>query len=379
MPMMKHQPVVFIFNSPLASGCDYVAQTMRIVSETHPSYGIALGDVISFPKWLLSRDKWIIRRMYGAMIVRPVSVFPGLRFRFVRQLTYMLTVLALRLFVDIKHRNSRKLLWYFEPFHIPALLPVLSGYTKIYDCVDYYHGFSELAKREHGIAMKKADLVFANSIPLTRKLKQLRPDVISVPLGFSPGLFASYRVAPISQHKNPFTVGYIGSLSDRIDFTLLHDVVMRLPSIRFIFIGPLERNVFGRTDNTVRSMRALLLLPNTTWIPSVPKKSIPSVLRRMDIGIIPYRDDLSFNRYSFPMKALEYFAAGRPVIAGNIASLYPYADKKLLTIATSTSAYIAAIRTYRLSGWRKSQQRVQIREAHAQQWTKKIAVILSYV
>lgn len=379
MPMMKKDPVIFVFNAPLASGCDYVMQTIRHISPRHPAYGIALGDIVSLYKWFTLEDRWIVRRTHGALVLRPISLLPGVGHRWVRLATYLLYALLLRCYVDFRHRSDKKILWFFEPFHVPPLFWMFQGYTTLYDCVDYYPGFSKSAKSEHTYCMRASRFVFANSAPLALQLKKQRSDVRVVPLGFAPELFASFPIASIPPNKKPFTVGFIGSISDRIDFPLLYTAMGKLPSIQFMFVGPLERNVFGKADHTEDKLRALLRYPNMTWVPEVPKRTIPSILRHIDAGTIPYRNDLTFNRYSFPMKVLEYFAAGLPVVTGDIASLYPYAERGLLTVAHSASEYIRAIQTYQLLGWPRNRQRLQVQQARKQSWRKKIQSILTHV
>lgn len=376
MPMMKKEPIVFLFNSPLASGCDYVLQTIRIVQEKYSVYGISLGDIISLPRLLLGKDRWITRRVNGALIIRPVSILPGIRFRFIRMVAYMVFAMALRIYVDCRHRSRNKFLWFFEPFHVPPLLRMFQGYITLYDCVDYYPGFSKSAKREHTYCMRVSRFVFANSVPLAAQLKKQRGNVRVAPLGFAPELFTSFPMVSIPPNKKPFTVGFIGSISDRMDFPLLYNVIKKLPSIQFMFAGPLERNVFGVVDQTADKLKILLRYPNVTWMPEVPKHKIPSILRHIDVGIIPYRNDLAFNRYSFPMKVLEYFAVGRPVISTDILALRDYADKGLLEIIHTPKEFVRAIRVYQTGGWSKQSQYRQRKESAPQSWERKISVLL---
>ncbi len=376
MPMMNQEPVLFLFNSPLASGCDYVLQTMRIVSGAHPVHGISLGDIIFFPRFLLSKDRWIVRTIGGALVFRPVSLLPGVRFRSIRMLTYVSVVMLVHIYLALQYRNTRKVVWFFEPFHIPPLLGILRGYTKLYDCVDYYPGFSPAAKKEHDVCMGKADLIFANSVPLAAQLRKQRRDTQPVPLGFTPELFSASRAVPRGVNTQPFTVGYVGSISDRIDFPLLDQIVKQLPYVQFMFIGPLERNVFGKTDTAADQLQSLCRYANVMWTPAVPKSRIPSVLKRIDVGIIPYRSSLLFNRFSFPMKTLEYFAAGKPVISTEIEALKPYRKNGLLYIVSTPRQAVMSIRTLKRNGWNYSKQTMQGREAFRQSWEIKVREIL---
>ena len=377
MPMMNKDPIVFVFNSPLASGCDYVLQTIRVVSLRYPTYGVALGDVISLPKLIVSRDRWIVRMVNGGCVIRPVSLVPGVRFRIVRMSAYVLASFVLWVYIQIHHSREEKYVWFFEPFHIFPLLRFFYGYRTIYDCVDYYPGFHAYAKKEHNLVLQRATHVFANSKGLVKKLTSVRPDTISVPLGFARSLFDKRKVDPILPMKSPFTVGYIGSISDRMDFCLLEYVVNKLPSIQFLFVGQLESNVFGVRDQAATLFTALRRYSNVRWIPGVPKRRIPEILSKMDACIVPYRVDLLFNQYSFPMKVMEYFASGKPVITTDIFALRQYAQDGLLTLARSPEEFTLGIQQYALHGWNAASQKRQVVEALHNTWISKVSRIMS--
>ena len=374
---MKSTPIVFLFNSPLQSGCDYVVQTMRIIGTTNPTYGLALGDIIWFPKLFTERRPWVSRRIEGAVILRPVSIIPGVRFRPVRILAYLLQAVLIRIFVAIRHPKLPKVLWFFEPFHIPPLLHIFSDYTSLYDCVDYYPGFNPGARAEHRACMDTASYVIANSKPLAAMLRRIRSDVVSVPLGSSTSLFKNYRISPLPPKKENVTVGYIGGISSRIDFSLLATVIQRLPRVRFLFVGPPESNVFGKSDHSLHAMRILSAYHNVEWIQGVPKKDIPAVLSRVDIGIVPYRSNLSFNRYSFPMKVMEYFACGKPVVSTDIYSLRGYTDAQILAIASTPETFAREIRLIQRNGWQESKQKKQVSIAISMSWQEKIKAIMT--
>lgn len=373
---MKQSPVVFFLNASVSSGCDYATQTMRIVARSNPVYGICLGDVVSLFQFFLDKEKWIVRSTHGVILIRPVSLIPGLRFRIVRQLTYMMVAALVRIFVDLKYPSTRKFLWYFEPFHISLLRSMFWNYDSIYDCVDYFPGFHDSAKKEHAILARRSTYLFANSLPLARDLRRIRPDVTLVPLGFARDLFRKVRVSKVTPNKRAWTVGYIGSISARMDFALLSEVVRQLPDVSFVFVGQMERNVFGSKDDTEQSFRALRQNANVSWVPGIKKTDVPLFISRFDIGCVPYRTSLAFNRYAFPMKVLEYFALGRPVISTRILSFHDYVRDGLVTQSVTAAEFVRAIRRIRRLGWSRYDQHRQVREARRNSWERKISVIM---
>jgi glycosyltransferase involved in cell wall biosynthesis len=373
---MNSASIIFIFNSPLSSGCDYVIQTMRIVAKKNFVYGIALGDIISFPKWLFSNDRWVVRKTDGAIVIRPISFLPGIRFRMVKLLSYVVVIAGVRLWMECKHIGQKKIIWFFEPFYISQLLFLFKGCTTLYDCVDYYPGFNDLAKTEHARILPRATHVVANSIPLATQLRKTRPDVQVVPLGFAHELFDKVPPHEGSSHMLQMTVGFVGGISDRLDFALLASVVKKLPDVQFVLVGPIEVDVFGRIGHVQSLFGQLLEEKNVTWNGQVAKKQISKIISQFDVCLIPYRVDNLFNKYSFPMKTLEYFALGKPVVSTDILSLRKYHQNKLLRIISGPDEFAQAVKSIRDEGWGVDMQKKQRKEARAMSWQQKISTIL---
>ncbi len=350
---------------------------MRIVAQQYPTYGIALGDIISLPKWLVARDRWIIKHIHGSVVIRPISLLPGVRFRIIRQIAYIFTSIILHQHIENTYRGAKKYLWFFEPFHMPILLPVFKRYISLYDCVDYFPGFSPQAKREHALLIKRVRHVFANSGPLAHELKKDRQDVITVPLGFASDVFKKIPLQPLRPNKHSLVIGFVGSISDRIDFSLLQKAIAILPKVQFVFVGAIETHIYGAPDRTEVQFKQLLQNPNVRWRKEVPKAQIPRVVASFDIGIIPYRADSSFNRLSFPMKTLEYFALGKPVIATDILALRPYNQHGLLRIISKPKDFVQVVKDIQKLGWNTSMQKKQYTEAEHMSWKRKVTAILT--
>ncbi len=71
---------------------------------------------------------------------------------------------------------------------------------------------------------------------------------------------------------------------------------------------------------------------------------LPGLLSQCTIGIIPFRTDSDYLRYSAPIKVYEYLAAGRPVVASPIPELIPLAEQGLIHIVENDN----------LDGWIKA-------------------------
>jgi glycosyltransferase involved in cell wall biosynthesis len=371
---MAKGPVVFLFNAPLSSGCDYVTQTLRLVSKSAQTYGVALGDVISLRQLLFDKNIWITKRIYGVKIIRPVSILPGLRFRIVRNISYAVTCILLRFVLGARYFGQKKTVWFFEPFHIMELLWVFTGYRSIYDCVDYYPGFSLYAKLAHEKLLRKATYVFVNSTTLQNTLKEIRPDTKLVPLGFANDLFMS---ANSKQLKNKiFTVGYVGSISARLDFRLLIDSARLMPHVRFVFVGPFERDVFGKEDAAQKEFKELLSYSNIEWIKEIPKNMIPNTIAGFDACMIPYDISNVFNRYSFPMKTMEYFSLGKPVITTPIEELKRFPE--LVEIGYTANDWVRCIDKTSSTKWPSHLKKRQLSIPRDNSWERKVSEIIKH-
>lgn len=103
--------------------------------------------------------------------------------------------------------------------------------------------------------------------------------------------------------------GFVGHLADRIDISLLEAIAERGHSL--LLVGPRHPKFsIGRLDG-------LLARPNVQWVGAKSFKELPSYLKSIDVGLVPYSDS-AFNRGSFPLKTLEYLAAGLPCVATDL-------------------------------------------------------------
>jgi teichuronic acid biosynthesis glycosyltransferase TuaH len=106
--------------------------------------------------------------------------------------------------------------------------------------------------------------------------------------------------------------GFVGRINERTDLRLLEAIADRGRSL--LLVGPKDPAFEpGRFE-------ALRRRPNVRWVGLKPSGALPSYLQMMDVGLVPYRDS-RFNRGSFPLKTLEYLAAGLPVVATDLPAI----------------------------------------------------------
>jgi teichuronic acid biosynthesis glycosyltransferase TuaH len=182
--------------------------------------------------------------------------------------------------------------------------------------------------------LEKADVVTAVSEPLAQRWRAMGKDVTVIANGVDTAQYVRCDQAPLPADVGlrPPIVSFIGHLSDRIDIAILEAIAHRGHSL--LLVGPRQLTF------ELERLQALLALPNVQWVGPKPFEQLPSYLRITAVGITPYADT-PFNRASFPLKTLEYLAAGRPTVSTDLPSARALSTD-LVTIADSPESFAAA-------------------------------------
>ena len=201
------------------------------------------------------------------------------------------------------------------------LLRDLPG-TRVYYATDDFVEAANLwgvGKRYLSVSREKnlraADMVLAVTPELARHLQRGPAAPRCLPNGADLQRFADIDL--ISAADVPLQgpiAGVIGQFNARTDLALLEAVQRSGTSL--LLVGP---RWFHRPDDN-ESFDNLVSLPHVHWIDELPRDQLAPYLRCLDVGLTPYADSM-FNRRSYPLKTLEYLAAGVPVVTTDIASL----------------------------------------------------------
>ena len=185
--------------------------------------------------------------------------------------------------------------------------------------------------------MADVDLVVAISSVLAQRWQPMTGTVITVPNGVSPEPYersAGRPPAPLPAPLPRPAVGVIGNLSERIDIGLLEAVAEG--GLSLLLVGPVDPR--WEPERLAR----LLARPHVVWLDRQPYEAIPALLKHVDVGITPYLDS-EFNRASFPLKTLEYLAAGLPVVSTDLPAVR-WLDTDLVAVAGGPAEFVAAVR-----------------------------------
>jgi teichuronic acid biosynthesis glycosyltransferase TuaH len=183
--------------------------------------------------------------------------------------------------------------------------------------------------------LASVDTVVVCSPGLLERYRDKGIDPVFVPNGCDDALFATTDVAPLPDDVDlPSPVaGFVGHLTDRIDVSLLEAVAARGRSL--LLVGAPSPSF------DMGAFESLLSRPNVRWVGAKPFGALPSYLRAMDVGLLPY-GDTAFNRASFPLKVLEYLAAGRGAVSTDLPAVR-WLDTDLIDVASSPSSFADAV------------------------------------
>ena len=183
-----------------------------------------------------------------------------------------------------------------------------------------------------------------------------------VPFGCDIDLFATAASLPASRSgagRVHSTAILMGTLNDRLDVGLLEAVAGALD---LVIVGP--RSPRWRCDAFDRLLRH----PRVRWLGPVDFEELPRHLAAADVGLVPYTHS-RFNEGSFPLKTLEYLAAGLPVVATDLPAIR-WLGSPHVQIADDAAAFATAVRD-RASDRDPRLARARAAEAAQHSWARR--------
>ena len=261
---------------------------------------------------------------------------------------------------------------FFCSMSYTSLFDVADAEVRVYYASDDFEAGADLMGRpsariralDEQLA-SQADAIVAISPAIADSYRARGYDTILIPNGVDNEAFEAVDDAPLPDDVSlPAPIaGYIGHISNRMDLGLVEAVAAAGTSV--LLVGP-RQITFG---NDARLLR-LLERSNVQWVGPKSFKELPSYLRIIDVGLVPYADS-AFNRASFPLKTLEYLAAGRPVVATTLPAI-TWLDTDLIAVANEPDDF--ARRTTEEAATARSPDLIEQRRAFAatHSWSKRV-------
>jgi glycosyltransferase involved in cell wall biosynthesis len=207
----------------------------------------------------------------------------------------------------------------------------------VYDCLDRYEGFyaegSPLrgyVRQQEKRLMAGADFVFASARVLCDEKSRDRP-VHYLPHGVDVDYFVEHS-RPRPDDMAGFTrkiAGFVGGIEHWVNLEWVAEAARRLPDVDFVLIGDV------RTD-----IEAFTGLSNVHLLGYRPHQLVPAYIAAFDACMIPFRVNYLTAAVN-PIKVLEYFALGKPVVSSYMAELERY--RPTITLAEDVDGFCGGL------------------------------------
>jgi teichuronic acid biosynthesis glycosyltransferase TuaH len=275
------------------------------------------GNVRKRLKSYLGEEVFVKEGVYviRTPFVWPINFFPkGKLYDFFSSWNQRLLAGRINKFLKAQGINS---LIYINSFNF--YFHNLPKYLKVKTLVNIYHCIDPMIKSftlKHGrylqdCAAKSADVVIATAPALLKPFQEKGFRNFLVPNAAN---FKHFNTAttdlPIHEKLQSLSgkvFGYFGNIERRTDFNMLFSAVELLQDWQLVMAGPYDKTYVP--ENFLKHPRIHFPGPFT-------HEEAPSVIKRFDVAIIPFKcDDVSNGIY--PLKLYEYLAAGKPVVSTN--------------------------------------------------------------
>ena len=192
------------------------------------------------------------------------------------------------------------------------------GFGKIvYDCLDLITGFEATNSAMHELELKlieEADAVICTAASLIEYVRKCNPrrSPVLVRNACGPEFF---EIPFISKdfEKRP-VVGYIGAIEFWFDCDLILAVAAMNPDYEFVLAGNPSNEARDCFSN----------IHNIKLLGEIEISKVPLLVKSFDVCIIPFKC-LPITKFTNPVKAYEYLAAGRPIVATPMEELDQFA------------------------------------------------------
>ena len=196
------------------------------------------------------------------------------------------------------------------PFWRP-LAEALPGALVVYDCMDHHAGFSSNTPamlQEEERLLKSADLVITTSARLAEIVGQAAANLL-IRNAAEVEHFEKVPERLAYPAERP-VAGYLGAIADWFDMELVIAAAERFPGWDFVLVG----------DTTFCDLSKAKRVANIKLVGEVPYSEAAGWVHSFDIALIPFKlTELTL--CTSPVKAYEYLAAGKPVVATALPEL----------------------------------------------------------
>lgn len=162
--------------------------------------------------------------------------------------------------------------------------------------------------------------------------------------------------------------GVVGQFNGRSDLALLAKV--QEAGVSLLLVGPR----WFTTPEQNAAFDDLIGRPGVVWFDAVTRDELPKYLGAIDVGLTPYIDSM-FNRRSYPLKTLEYLAAGTPVVATDVATTRGL-DRRFVHVAADHDDFVRQIAAVARVDWDAAEIRASV---VTEDWSARADQLLAWI
>jgi hypothetical protein len=318
--MEKSGFLILSANSPWTYGM------AEAIAEKHPTYAVQFYD---WRTYKIIHPAWSSRtppaKMQRAMPVLPSGYAGRLEKVFRFYLQHLIKKWCGRL-----KRVSTEFPWVIasEPYNASWVRKVPAKKLVYYNFDDYslYRPAQKekILEQEKELVERAAIIICASHFQMMA-LKNRHPQKASHIYHFPHGFVRNYLNPHPETDPDPMTVGYVGNLGDRLDWQMIHDVILASPHVTFVFVGGLDEQVMIEQGNWQSTRQKVLALSNVRHIGKVSPDEVANYYWTFALNWIPYVVSHPFNQASCPTKIMDGIASGHPILSTDIPEcrLYP--------------------------------------------------------
>lgn len=177
-----------------------------------------------------------------------------------------------------------------------------------------------------------------------------------------------HTLAPEDARFSGPVAGFVGTVTRRLDLRLLAAVADR--GMHVLVVGGRRR------ADDWPELDAFMRRPQVHMVGRRSYDQLPGYLAAMDVALVPYRED-QYNLNSFPLKLLEYLAAGLPVVSTRLPAAQWLATPHVQIASSPKEFAETALASTQITGSRAIADRRRVAAGH--DWDARASQLMSLV
>jgi len=166
----------------------------------------------------------------------------------------------------------------------------------------------------------------------------------------------------------PSKVVLLGQLNERLDLQILD--YLATSGLTIEVIGPRRE----QEKNVKECLDRFLAAQNVHWHGEVAPNEVPALIQDAAVGITPYLDN-DFNRASFPLKTLDYLAAGLAVVSTDSPAVR-WLDTPNVQIAQGPRHFVQLVAQLAENPGTQEERQQRINFANGHSWQMRAASLM---